>query len=221
MGLEETRSSNTTYLSIVGGRLVKRITQEEYNKGKDNGEEGLSERKLTKGPNEGDSVYEKQYRGLSGFVSSAKVESSDYGQQVILELIDDITYKVNIPLDSGYANDLMFKWPSVDLDMQLYISPWKFEDDEGKNRMGMTLKQDGTKIDRYWTKDNPGELPQATKKKVGKETKWDFTDQQNYLIEFFENKAKDIKSFEGETSYKDEIVAKSKEAEEVDDELGF
>lgn len=222
MGLHEESSSNKTYLSIIGGKITKRITEAEYNTASANNEEGYSVRELEKGPNKGTNVYEKQFRGISGRIISAKVESSDYGQRVVIELLDGDVYVLGIPLDSRYANDIMFKWPNIDFDLDVYISPWDFEDDEGKRRTGVTLKQDDTKVDRFWTKDNPGELPPAKKKKKGKETVWDFDEQQTFLVEYFEHKAKEIGDpTVVEPSAKEQALASNEPVDDYDDELGF
>src|SRR6056300_1446875 len=140
MALGSNSSSNTTWLSIFGGKIAQRIKEDEYNRLKDENVSGYQviERENKKG----DTVYEKHFDFVEGRIEKAGTEETPFGINITLE-IDDVgeTYKLSMGLDSRYGKDFMNKFVNLDLSEPTYISPFSFEADNGKRYSGVTLMQ--------------------------------------------------------------------------------
>jgi hypothetical protein len=203
MGLETRSGGNITYLKVMGGKLVKKC--------KSASEEGAVKR-VNKN---GDDVYEKYYDKVSGSLTGAEVkETKDFGKFLELNLIDgDNSYNVSMALKSGYAQKLMYRFPNVDLSKVFKIAPYDFTNNEGKRNVGVTLYQDGVKIDPKWTKDNPGKMPSPEQKEFDGEMKWDYGKVNKFLVKAFEHHLTSMPAPKVE-----EAVL---EMEEEDDDLPF
>jgi hypothetical protein len=73
-----------------------------------------------------------------------------------------------MPYKSRYALDFMKKVPNIKLADPVELSPYDFEDDNGKTRKGISIKQGEVKIGNYFfnekdKRENLHDFPQAPK----------------------------------------------------------
>jgi len=102
--------------------------------------------------------FERVYHELSGFIHYISFKEGDYGKQLIIAIKDgDFNINLSMSMQSNYAEDLLKKLPNVDVNKEIVLSPYSFEDDKKKLRRGVTVMQDGEKLKSYFhdEKNNP------------------------------------------------------------------
>lgn len=173
------QSSNTIYLSVADGKLVRQHR------------EATSEttQRVTK---TGKLVHEERFKDLVAQLIGAETKENDFGKQWCLKFKDgEDMYIVNMPYSSRYAASFLKALPNIDLPKNVKFMPWSMNDkqDATKKVTGVTCYQsDGNgwvKIAPAFTKDNPNGLPQMKQVKVKGVVQWDDTD----LMEFLEQTA--------------------------------
>lgn len=141
MGLQEKKSGN--YLSILGSDGTIRKTVPENTPGAVKREYETSDKK--KG-----TKYELVYKSLSGLITKVKFREGDYGTQIGVSFSDNgQIYNLGMNVKSRYGMDFMKKLPNVDLSKVVELTPFSFEDN-GRKLKGVTLTQDGKKIDNFF-----------------------------------------------------------------------
>ena len=138
----------------------------------------------------GDTVYENHYDSFSGNLVSARIESTEkYGDfvELVMESEGD-HFNVQFPVRSGYGRSFMYRLPNLEITEEFEITPYDFENNEGKRISGLNLYQDGNKILSYWNKENPGKLPELEKVEFQGKTRWDDGKRTNYLLKAFNKK---------------------------------
>lgn len=176
---KRTKSSNSTFLKIFGGKIVQESSKPFET------EETLKERENKNGTK----VYYVEYDSVSGNIRSADIKHIESLAIDIIELeIVDVVerYVLSIPVDSRFGKSFMMRMMNIDLDKPVEIVPYSFTDKEDKKVSGLNIFQDGEKLAPVYTRDNPNGLPDAKQVRKGKETKWDFTDQMNFLYDEFD-----------------------------------
>jgi hypothetical protein len=171
MALSNLGGTNTTYLSVADGNLVRQHKQ---------ATERTTER-LTK---TGKLVFEERFKDLTAKLENITTRTNDYGTQWQLEFTDgDATYIVSLPYSSRYSSSFLKALPNVDVSKELRFMPWAMKDkqDATKTITGVTLYQDGEKIAPAYTKENPNGLPQMVKIKVKGKEQWDDSDMMQFL----------------------------------------
>jgi hypothetical protein len=171
MALSNLGGTNTTYLSVADGNLVRQHKQ---------ATERTTER-LTK---TGKLVYEERFKDLTAKLENITTRTNEYGTQWQLEFTDgDATYIVSLPYSSRYSSSFLKALPNVDVSKELRFMPWAMKDkqDATKTITGVTLYQDGEKIAPAYTKENPNGLPQMVKIKVKGKEQWDDSDMMQFL----------------------------------------
>lgn len=143
MGATERRTQvNAKFLSQRDGSFWERVSE---------GTNNAVPRVLTKGVNEGKTVYEKEYIDISGHLIGVKLETTDFGDMWKLTFIDNgdrfvISYSVDDYDWIGIAERL----PNLDLSKKTMFRPYKFSEKEG-GRSGISIKQE---VDGEWQKIN-------------------------------------------------------------------
>jgi hypothetical protein len=171
MALSNLGGTNTTYLSVADGNLVRQHKQ---------ATERTTER-LTK---TGKLVFEERFKDLTAKLENINTRTNEYGTQWQLEFSDgDATYIVSLPYSSRYSSSFLKALPNVDVSKELRFMPWAMKDknDATKTITGVTLYQDGEKIAPAYTKENPNGLPQMVKIKVKGKEQWDDSDMMQFL----------------------------------------
>lgn len=96
--------------------------------------------------------WELVYQSLSGLINSLEIKETDYGQMLNLE-VDGVV--LSLQTDSSYAQDLMKKLPNIDMKQPVELSPYSFTGDNNRNMRGITVMQNGLKIQSYfWDSEN-------------------------------------------------------------------
>lgn len=134
---------------------------------------------------------------------------------------------LSMPFNSGYAESLIKRLEGIDVSKEITISTYKMLNEEktkekGKEifNEGITIKQDGKKLENLYTKDSDKKLPEAVssvKKEKGKPvTKWDFTEQKEAMREIVKAVNETVKSDTKETF---EPINEEEHCEETDEQL--
>ena len=182
MGLNKNKSSGK-FLGITNGKISLRVPE---------GTEGAVERKITKGKNEGTSVFEVFFDSVDGYIVGGKVERKEVGDAIIESIVVKIkdgleTFNLNIPWNSRIRDSFVKVLPNLDVSKKVEIVV--FPDKKDKNPV-LLVKQGGERLDWYYTRETPNSLPQPEKKTVKGAVKWDFSSTEDFLWqkteEFFE-----------------------------------
>jgi hypothetical protein len=164
---------NHTYLGIMGGKIVQKVPE---------GTDGAVQR-INKS---GVTVHEVRYDFVGGILREIGVSNnSEYGSQWLFTLQDGTeTYCLQVSENSRALTSLLFALPNCDLKKPIAVYPYDFTDAEGKNRSGVTLKQDDKKIAWFFTRENPQGLPELQQVTLdGKET-WDSSERMKFLRQY-------------------------------------
>jgi hypothetical protein len=175
MGLTNSEASNSKIVTIVKGKFTIRLMD-------DTDHPNAVEREITMGVNAGKIVKELQYTGIEGTIERCYVDESDYGANLITELIDDegARFKLQIALDSQFFGQYAKRMPNIDTAKPLFLG---IGYDRERGRNFLYARQDGEKVSMAYTKDNPNGLPEPTKKTVKGKEVWDWEEQENFLYE--------------------------------------
>ena len=96
--------------------------------------------------------FELVYAKIEGIVRRVGIYEGDKFRSlhIVLEAADGDSATLSISAESSYGDDVMKKLPVVDIALPVSFAPYSFEDDKGKNRRGMTIMQDGKKLQNYY-----------------------------------------------------------------------
>ena len=185
-GTHERESESTRYYTVNDGKFVRRVKDPNAK---------TKERILEKGANAGKVVYEEQYSSIVGRLIEIKQDQSKEkingaflkNWVFVLDTTDDKGISkavINTPFSSGYSSGILFCLPNINLNDDVEIAPWKLHDKEkNKDIFGISVYQDGKKINRAFSKEQPGKLPPLEKVMFKGEEKWDDTKQINFLTD--------------------------------------
>ena len=139
--LKEKQTSGT-YLSITGGEFRQTVTE---------GTPGAKKRDWETKDGKSGTKWEKPYESLSGKITGINFYDGDYGKNITVFIQDgEENYGLSLGVASQYAEDLMKKIPALDLDKDVTLIPYDFEDDKGRRRKGITVKQGGEKVSNFF-----------------------------------------------------------------------
>lgn len=178
MGLEKS-SGRKIFLSIAAGSLVRQH------------ENPIPDVTVSRINKKGKEVHEESFKSLSAVITGIKAKDAPFGRVWELELQDgDDTFVISWQYSSRYTNNFFRLLPNIDLTQPIKFSPWSMKDknDATKTVIGISIYQKDGKVPFAFDKDNPGDLPQLSKKKVKGKEVWDDTDQ----LEYFEKMAEEI-----------------------------
>jgi hypothetical protein len=155
--------NNTVYLSIVNGKLARRVKQK-------------TENSVTRVMKDQSTVEEEYYRSIEGTLIGLDIKNhEEYGESLLVYLKDDKTYCVQMSMNSRYATNFLKTLPNVDLEKAVEITPSEKIVD-GKPDSTIFINQGGKALKRHYTKENPNGIPEPTLKfgKRGAADTWDF-----------------------------------------------
>lgn len=92
-------------------------------------------------------THEILYKTLSGRITGASINDGQYGTDVIVNLnTDNGPVVLTMKLDSPFAQDFLKKALNIDEDKDVLLNAWAIEDEKGKTRRGLAIKQGDDKI---------------------------------------------------------------------------
>lgn len=211
MGAIPKKSSNRHYYKLFQGTIVQEFT----NKPEDKEGVEVKERVVEK---TGKTKYYIETGGLQGRLLSCKLESTDFGDFLNLEIGDkDGNYELSIPVESRYFRDFMMRAPNIDVNNDMIINTYSFTNKEGKKVQGVRILQDDKPVDRFFTKENPNGLPPMVQKRKGKDLVWDSTEQVNFLYDQVSIFSKRLDLFDTAPADKEESTADVFDKEDLKD----
>lgn len=144
-----------TFVNIFGGQLAVNVKE-----GDEDAISRVNKKEKT--------VWEKYYPDLNGILESIEVRKNDFlkAWEYVVHVSDmGMHYYISIPTDSRYGDNFARKVPNLKFATDFTIKPYDFEDKEsGKKRTGISLMQNGVKIEAFYTMDNPQGMPMLTEK---------------------------------------------------------
>jgi len=163
-------AKNATYLSFIGGEFRERVKE---------GTENALSREIEKGPNKGKVIWEVGDQWIEGILTGLVVEQGEYSKQWKVKLQDvDETYIITLKWGSGIAAGLLLRLPNVDLSVPIRMIGHYFAADD---KVVLTVTQNGQKVDRFWTQEEPKDKPRWKQITVKGEKQWDNTAESEYL----------------------------------------
>ena len=128
-------------------------------------------------------LYET-YNSLTGKITGVNVVDGYEGSKDLVVSIteDGETYNLQFGVNSGYFRSFSRMFPNVDTlkDLEIFCT---FRDEDGKSKSGIVIQQDGNWVRRFYTYENMGDCPVAIPVEVNGSTTYDYTEQNNFLIE--------------------------------------
>jgi len=94
------------------------------------------------------SKLELVFTEASGKITDIKFEDGEFGKNIQIEM--DGNGVISLGTSSNYGEDFMKKFPNIDLSDVILLKPYSFEDDKGKNKKGITIYQQGAKVENYY-----------------------------------------------------------------------
>jgi hypothetical protein len=179
MGLGNSNNGGGTFLGMFQGKFTKKA-------------DAKTPGAIQRTNKNGVVVYELTYSELTGIITGIVKEQSKnekIGLQWKISITDEEgTYIFNIPYSGGSSFRFFTKLATIaakkddSLSRPLTIGlGWNKE----RERVEFYLKQDSENIKAFWTKDNPGKLPQLKRVMIKGKEEWDDTDQMNYIEQSF------------------------------------
>lgn len=179
MGFETTDKTRRTFVSIIGGKFAIRADENTPNARKRHSE------KL------GKDVWEVVHETFTGRIKSLEIRSSEFGDQLSI-LMDDVgdLYEFQIPTESRYFTSFCDRIENVNINDDVKLAPYSFDDKEKKNShgnpkkvTGINIFQNGKKIEKFYSKDNNGNKPTLKEGYKDADLKIFFIQQQEFFKE--------------------------------------
>ena len=159
MGRTDNDSTKKIYLNIVSGKIAERVTAETPNAIK-----RYSEKKQA-------DVYEILNDNLTGTIAEMKIDSGDYGKQLLITIKDmGEKYILTLPVESKFFDSFCSKIMGVDLSKEIKITPYSFmPKDSDKKKTGINIYQNDEKLPYHFTKENPQGKPFPEAENLGED----------------------------------------------------
>lgn len=183
------------YITIVGGKLRQTVSKDT---------QGAQLREYETSDGKKGTKYELVFNGWSGRITGIEFRDGDYGKVVNVHFNDCI---VQISKNSKYFSSLLEKLPNINFNHDIVISPYDFEDDGAKRRIGVSIQQNGEKIPGFFFdgKKSINGIPdgKGVNWKDEDERKMFFIQRDKFLIDFTEQNV--IPKINGQSSEEVEI----------------
>jgi hypothetical protein len=134
-----------TYMTILGSDGSLRIKSEE-------GVEGAIKREWEKDGESG-VKWEKVYNKVIGTITNLEMYEGEYGDNILITLSKgNAEITLSISVSSPYGEDFLKKAPNIDIEEEVELAPYCFEDEHGKIKKGITIRQNGEKLVDFFKK---------------------------------------------------------------------
>ena len=158
------------YLTITRGMLVQRVKADTAGA-------------ISRQNKNGDTVWEKEYQSIEGYIRDISTREHDYGKDWVLKMDDGkISCIVQMGYRSGYAVCFFNRLSNLDLTKMVKLSPFIVtENDKTKSRMG--IFQQGATVKSAHSKENPNGMPAMKETTFKGEQVWDDTEKWAWVEE--------------------------------------
>lgn len=199
MGALGNSNDGRTFLNTFKGKFTKRANSETKD----------AVKRINKNDKE---VWELQFDTLADVIIQEfeRRDSEDYGLSWNIKLADsksDDTFTLTLPYSGRVTMGLFFRLPNTDINAPLTMKLYYFEEDD---KTALVVYQGGNKVEAYWTKDTPHDMPDLEVKKVNGKDVWDSTARmafmENYLEKTVVPKMNDITSSDPEINQTLEVA---------------
>lgn len=154
MALTESREIKN-YISISADAKLRKVVPagtpgavERTYETKEKEADGVTFKKATK--------IEKLYESVSGVIKNIAFVDTEYGTLLQVTVVDQFLNDeevLSMSTSQSFAQDFMKKLPNIDLTKEVILKPFAFTPEGGKRELkGMTITQDGQKIDKSFYK---------------------------------------------------------------------
>ena len=157
-------ADNKIYLSVLGSDGSIRPTVNENT-------EGAVKRDYESSDGKKGTKFELVYKAIGGKITGLAFYDGDYGKNLQIDITHDAgTHTLSLGTASNFGEDFLKKLPNIDLNEEVVITPYAFEDEKGKMKKGVTITQDGEKIQNFFydaeKKVNLHGYPKLTQKQI-------------------------------------------------------
>lgn len=135
-------------------------------------------------------IWELQFNSIADcFLQKIeKHDSKDYGFQWNIYLAhakSAETFKLSLPYSGRMTMGLFLRLPKIDISKEMSFVLHYFPTD---NKSALVIHQFGAKVEMFWTKDNPGDLPQLEETMKDGKPAWDSSKRMAYLEQYLDQK---------------------------------
>jgi hypothetical protein len=145
-----------------------------------------------------------------GKITNVSFEEGEFGKNINIEIDNEGIISAGVA--TNFAEDLMKKIPAIDLAKEVKLVPYAFVTKEGKNKKGVTVYQDGEKVESAYynadTKKATNGIPQPegdTAKFDSDDWKMHFMKVRKFLIGKIEEQFEPTSELEAITSLEEEL----------------
>ena len=166
MPIERLGDSDISYLTIIAGKLSQKVSEQT----------NWAIKRVYEVDGKKWEKWELHYKNLSGYITGVELRQTDFGEvcSVLIEQ-DWEKFSLSIGTDSRYFGDFMKKLPNIDLKKVIYINPYDFPWDNGKQMRWLSITQEWNKIQNYYydvdKKKNINGFPEVNKEELEEEWK--------------------------------------------------
>jgi len=169
-------NSNTTYLSFYEGFFTKKV-------------DSTTENAVMRINKNQVQVWELKYDTISGIIQSIEYGEKEFQGNLLrswnIKMKDgEDYYELQMPYSSRATTMILLKLPNIDANAPIELRAYWFEKDK---KSAIAVYQKGKKIEAFWTKENPKELPQMEKVIFKGKEEWDDSKMMAYLRTYIEN----------------------------------
>lgn len=141
-GLEQKDDKN--YVNILGSDGSLRMTVDENT-------EGAKRREYETSDGKTGVKWELVFKSISGMVKDISFYDGSFGENILIDFEnDDEVLTLSVNTASNFGEDLMKKLPNIDFSQRVSMTPYAFEDEKGKVRKGLTINNQGDKIQNFF-----------------------------------------------------------------------
>lgn len=175
-------------------------------------------RAIKKTKESGEVYYVREYTEFAGYLvgvefRESRIDTSKTECVLNMDIGTGSNVKIQFNVGSGYWYNFSKMIGNADLSQPIRLIP-KYEEKDGKKSSSLFLAQEPGYLKSLYTKDSPNGIPEGKKVTIGKKEVWDFSEQEEWLIE-------KIKGLSFSSGAPKAAVVEFTETQDTDDELPF
>jgi hypothetical protein len=95
--------------------------------------------------------YERKYSELSGIITNIEFFDGKFGCNLQITFsCEEGDIVLSASIESSFAEDIMKKFPNINLNRNVIFSPYSFDTKSGKTKKGVSILQDGNKVKSFF-----------------------------------------------------------------------